>query len=124
MTTQYSKEFGNIICFNINNIINRVIEKTNLTHDQIIFIFNDLVEYSKEFIDYLYQYRYNIDNIDDNNINFTSNIRNDNITNNITYIQHMVFLIFTYFRDNNFNITDIMKNNIIDIFIDIIVRII
>lgn len=124
MTTQYSKEFGNIICFNDNNIINRVIEKTNLTHDQIIFIFNDLVEYSKEFIDYLYQYRYNIDNIDDNNINFTSNIRNDNITNNITYIQHMVFLIFTYFRDNNFNITDTMKNNIIDIFIDMIVRII
>ena len=124
MTSKFSKEFGNIICFNINNIINNVITKTHTSYEQILPIFNDLLEYSKEFIDYIYEYRYNITNIDDNNIFFNSNIHNDAISNNSTYINHTLFLIFTYFRDFNFNITDKIKSNILSAYENILFSII
>lgn len=125
MTSKFSKEFGNIICPRKDNIINSLIQnKLNLSFDFIELRFNHLIIYCKEFIDYLYNYRYNVDNIDDNYINFNSNINDDFIINNSTFLNHEIFLIFEYFRDNNFNITELVTNNIINIFISMLDNII
>jgi len=125
MTSKFSQEFGNIICFNKQNIINNLI-KQNI-HNNIDIIndkYNKLTQYFKEFIDYIYNYRYNIDNIDNNDIFFETKINDDFIINNSNYIQHMAFLTFSYFRDFNNKITDDIKNNIINVFNDTLIRII
>ena len=117
MTTKFSKEFGNIICFRENQIINDIIHNNqNITFDYIKIRFDKLIMYCKEFIDYIYNYRYNISDIDNTFINFSTNINDEFIINNTTYFQHMSFLIFSYFRDNNFVLTEKMIENIIDCF--------
>ena len=120
MTTKFSKEFANIICFKKEQIINSFIQSKELTEDFLDLRFNVLLLYCEEFLDYLYNYRYNIDDIDNTVINFTTSINNDFIVNNITFLQHEIFLIFKYFRDSNFIINGVITNNIINIFMSML----
>ena len=127
MRSLYSNTFKYIINTEKNKIITHIFLKNFSTFDEINDIFNKLVLFCENIIDYFYKY-----NINDNNINKFYNIYNLFIKTNkkliidddYYFILQEILLIYNYLKNSNNKITDIEYYKIVDIFtfmLDIIV---